>query len=625
MPFIRPDLWLPVGVDSLEPTADHVVRFARNTLVVAGPGAGKTELLAQRACYLLQTGESPNPQRILAISFKRDAAKNLGDRVRRRCGDRAIRFDSYTLDAFAKSLVDRFRLALPDDWRPIEEYEVMTKGMRVDDMREWLQMSGFPDGVASIDIEGLSNDEIMRTFDSMAHGQVLPYSDANTTALIRFWGLRWWQERLRLPPTTPSLTFPMLNRLAAFLLRTNPKLIVALRASYSHVFLDEFQDTTAAQYDIVRAGFLGSPSSLTAVGDSKQRIMLWAGAMANVFDVYQTDFAAERNHLTRNYRSAAELVKMQQVIAEAVEAGTPPASAVRTDHNGSCSILEFTNEEKEAEYLAILIEQGISKDGKRPRDYCVLVRQLTGNMIKTLKGALAVRGIKMRDESQLQDVLAEPIVKFIVAVLCLATRDRDAEAWEILTNEVALLIGLDRADDAHRIEEEAKRLIHQARICMNDGSDIATLPSALVASLGESVFRSVYRQYSKGTYLKTVVDTFAQALQTSFIEAGSILAAVDDLVGDNVVPAMTIHKSKGLEFHTVIFLGLEDAQWWSFAKQADEDKRGFFVAFSRAIAQVYFTFCDTRDGRWGRKCQDKAQIGDLYGILQLAGVPTIRP
>lgn len=625
MLLIRPDQWVPVGVDSLEPTADHVVRSARNTLVVAGPGAGKTELLAQRACFLLQTGESPNPQRILAISFKRDAAKNLGQRVRMRCGDRATRFDSYTLDAFAKSLVDRFRLALPEDWRPIEDYEVMTKGMRVDDMRDWLQSSGFPDGVASFDIEGLSSDEIMRTFDSMAHGQVLPYSGASTTAIMGYWGLRWWQERFRLPSTTPSLTFPMLNRLAAFLLTNNPKLIVALRASYSHVFLDEFQDTTAAQYDLVRTAFLGSTSSLTAVGDSKQRIMLWAGAMADVFDVYQTDFASERNHLTRNYRSATELVKMQQVIAEAVEAGTPPAKAVRTDHNGSCSILEFSNEEKEAEYLAALIEQGISKGGKRPRDYCVIVRQLTGSMITTLKGTLAVRGIKMRDESQLQDVLAEPIAKFIISVLCLATRDRDAEAWETLTNEVALLIGLDRADDAQRIEEEAKRLLQQARISMNDGSDIATLPAALVASLGESAFRSVYRQYSRGTYLNAVVDTLAQALRTSFSEADNHRAAVDDLIGDNVVPAMTIHKSKGLEFHTVIFLGLEDAQWWSFAKQADEDKRGFFVAFSRAIAQVYFTFCDTRDGRWGRRRQDKAQIGDLYGILQVAGVPTIRP
>ena len=118
MPLIRPEFWKPVGVDSLEPTAEYIVHSSSNTLVVAGPGSGKTELLAQRACFLLETGTCSLPRRILAISFKRDAAKNLGERVRKRCGDRAKRFDSFTLDAFAKSLVDRFIPAFPVPWRP---------------------------------------------------------------------------------------------------------------------------------------------------------------------------------------------------------------------------------------------------------------------------------------------------------------------------------------------------------------------------------------------------------------------------------------------------------------------------------------------------------------------------
>ena len=77
--------WTPIGVEELEANAIAVVRSTENRSVIAGPGAGKTELLAQRAAYLLQTGVSPAPQRILAISFKRDAASNLGARVRKRC------------------------------------------------------------------------------------------------------------------------------------------------------------------------------------------------------------------------------------------------------------------------------------------------------------------------------------------------------------------------------------------------------------------------------------------------------------------------------------------------------------------------------------------------------------
>ena len=123
---VRPEDWTPIGVDELEANAMTVVRSTENRSVIAGPGAGKTELLAQRAAYLLQTGGSPAPQRILAISFKRDAASNLGARVRKRCHrHHAGRFDSMTFDAFAKGLVDRFGQALPERWRPSPDYEIM--------------------------------------------------------------------------------------------------------------------------------------------------------------------------------------------------------------------------------------------------------------------------------------------------------------------------------------------------------------------------------------------------------------------------------------------------------------------------------------------------------------------
>ena len=69
--------WQPVGVGALEPSAWEVVKSSTNKSVIAGPGAGKTELLAQRACFLLQTGKCPWPRRILAISFKRDSASTL--------------------------------------------------------------------------------------------------------------------------------------------------------------------------------------------------------------------------------------------------------------------------------------------------------------------------------------------------------------------------------------------------------------------------------------------------------------------------------------------------------------------------------------------------------------------
>ena len=140
MRFIRPENWVPSGIDSLEDRADEIVRSQQNNLIVAGPGAGKTELLAQRAGYLLQTGTCPPPKRILAISFKRDAAKNLGDRVKLRCGNQAHRFESYTLDAFAKGLVDRFGKAILSEWRPQPNFEIMLRQPKAREIRDWLEI-----------------------------------------------------------------------------------------------------------------------------------------------------------------------------------------------------------------------------------------------------------------------------------------------------------------------------------------------------------------------------------------------------------------------------------------------------------------------------------------------------
>lgn len=623
MPLVRPEEWVPVGVESLEPTASDVVRSDHNTLVVAGPGAGKTELLAQRACFLLETGTCPAPRRILAISFKRDAAKNLADRVRQRCGDRARRFGSSTLDAFAKGLVDRFMSGLPDAWRPKVGYEVMTRMPHIEAMREWIKEAGVPPGTTTSNVQQLSEGEIRRAFDKFSHAYPLPYDGRDVKPLARHLGLRWWGKQLALPPGKPGLTFPMLNRLAAFLLRCNPKLAFALRATYDFVFLDEFQDTTAAQYDLIRAAFQESDSILTAVGDSKQRIMVWAGAMTEIFDVYENDFQATRHHLVRNYRSAPELVRMQHVIAQAIEAETPPAEAMKADSVGSCNLLEFSNSDEEAEYLADLIETGIRAEGKNLRDFCILVRQRTGEMIEKFKHALMGRGIRLRDESQLQDLLVEPVVKFLLAVLRLATRPRDAEAWEFLTSEISFLLGLDESDDSVKIEQEAGGLLQHARGALKDKKAISNLPSELVEMLGDATFKSSYRQYSGGSYFKDTIDRLSEVLQAALGTTGNAKEAVDDVIGVDVVPAMTIHKSKGLEFNTVIFLGLEDSQWWAFAKQPDEERRGFFVAFSRAAEHVFFTFSDVRDERWGRRQQRKAQIGDLYSILQRARVPTI--
>lgn len=117
--------WLPTDGLTFEEGALNAIKDMTNTLVKAGPGSGKTELLAQKANYLLQTNLCPAPQKILAISFKKDAAVNLAERVSKRIPENKVsQFYSVTFDSFAKGLLDRFLYGIPEEWRPSEDYEV---------------------------------------------------------------------------------------------------------------------------------------------------------------------------------------------------------------------------------------------------------------------------------------------------------------------------------------------------------------------------------------------------------------------------------------------------------------------------------------------------------------------
>jgi superfamily I DNA/RNA helicase len=83
-------------------------------------------------------------------------------------------------------------------------------------------------------------------------------------------------------------------------------------------------------------------------------------------------------------------------------------------------------------------------------------------------------------------------------------------------------------------------------------------------------------------------------LHGSSADAADWTETLDTYEGLHSIPLMTIHKSKGLEYHTVIFVTLDDGVWWSFAGDQVEATAGFFVAFMRAKQRVVFTYCAKR-------------------------------
>ena len=359
MRYTKIEKWEPSDNMDLEENALITVRSDCNTLVVAGPGAGKTELLAQRASFLLETNKCAYPKRILAISFKRDAAYNLKKRVEKRCGEKlSKRFDSLTFDAFSKLILDQFYRGLPDDYKINYPYDVIIneKDLLYDIYR------------------GIDNDffhtHINKLFDF--HNEVLPFDKANDDNKVKF---KAWKKLLQ--EKKSNLSFKMIMRLSQLIINSNSKIKTYLQETYSHVFLDEFQDTTFLQFDFLNSCFQDCRTVLTAVGDDKQRIMLWAGAKPDIFDAYIKEYNAKNLFLEMNFRSAPRLIELQNHLISKLLNKTDlvKASNKWEKNEGEAYVWVYENQQKETEHLFQEVKNWIEQNALEPSDICILVKQ----------------------------------------------------------------------------------------------------------------------------------------------------------------------------------------------------------------------------------------------------------
>lgn len=133
--------WSPS--DGIEDTHElmDIIMSDDSVAVLAGAGTGKTELLAQKANYLFSTDKCVWPKRVLSLTFKTEAQQNIKERVSKRCGHKADRFDSFTFHAFCKSIVDRFKNVLPQPDRPLNNYDIVFRSQEANGVDKILMAS----------------------------------------------------------------------------------------------------------------------------------------------------------------------------------------------------------------------------------------------------------------------------------------------------------------------------------------------------------------------------------------------------------------------------------------------------------------------------------------------------
>ena len=613
---VTPDKWIPCDGIVLEENAETAVKETdNNILVIAGPGAGKTELLAQKASYLFQTNICSDPQKILAISFKNDAADNLKKRVIKRCGsDVESRFVSLTYDAFAKGIVDHFIYALPKELRPNCEYAVNDD----EAIDAAFKKAGYNNP------NRFSKSKLKMFYDKTLSSVTLPFTRNDLGELV-------WKLLIKgFDNYKSTLSFKMISILAEFIIRTNSKIKKGLHLTYEYAFLDEFQDTTGLQYNLVKQCFLNSKSLLTAVGDNKQRIMVWAGALKTVFTDFKNDFDAKETYLLMNHRSAPKLVELQKMMYSSLQEKdcNIKVSSKWQSNDGKISLLIADEDERERQVITSSIVEKISS-GIAPNELCILCKQLPMNYSSHIIEELKGNNIYARIENDYQELLKEPVVEIITALLKLSIDIKQPEEWEFVIDEMSKLWNINLLQEDNSYYKMQEKLIGELNIIRNFITIIETeeqfqnLLNDIVDFIGISHLKALIPSYNQGRYLNDILKKFQNLMwkELKSVEFNWKLA-LENFGGLHSIPIMTIHKSKGLEYDTVYFLGLEDAAFWNFSNQPEEDRCAFFVALSRAKREVMFTFCKRRYYN-SQIIQSHKNINEFFELLKTPGIAQI--
>ncbi len=621
MRYILPENWVPTDEKiKLEKNADFVVKSNCNVIVTAGPGAGKTEMLAQRANYLLMTNNCLSPFKILAISFKKDAAENLKNRVVSRCGDFAKeRFISLTFDSFAKRVLDQYIAALPNEIRPSLNYFILED--KNDDAWNLTKnvFSKYSIRQEEFESERDFKRRIQRILESLKLRKLGELSSMQKEMLL-----------LLIKGSNGSnsvLTYGLIKEMALIILTENKAILNTIRQTYSHVFLDEFQDTTKIQYELVKTCFENTNVIMTAVGDEKQKIMTWAGALPNAFDLFKVDFNAISKKLVQNHRSAPKLVRLQKAMYDSLNASSENVMYVDKwkESDGRIVLAEINTDENEKIYVVDEIRKYVSQ-GIPAKDICIICRNSPSTFTSSIITELEKSDIYARLEADFMDLSKSPVVRVLLSFLNMLL-EPNSDDWNVVIDCAVKSRKIDMKNEQAYFDLilTTRALLSQLNKDMvSDFKSMSFFIDQILSFFNIDGLKQVYIEYANGSVLDELLKDFKLQFWYSFVKTKcSWSKVIGCFKGEYSIPIMTIHKSKGLEYKVVFILGLEDQTFFGFRNRPEEERCNFFVAMSRAKTDLIFTYCDFRSEDRRNPQRNHVEINEFHELLKNSGIAEV--
>jgi DNA helicase-2/ATP-dependent DNA helicase PcrA len=593
-------------------------------LVVAGAGSGKTRVLTRRIAHLLATGDAP-PWGILAITFTNKAAGEMRSRVAELVGPRGEKMWVSTfhssclriLRGHADRLGYRSSFTVYDDTDSRRLIEMITAELGLDTKRLP------PRATAAVISQAKAELIDFETFREKAHSEPDPFQRRIADVYVQY------QQRLL---AANALDFDDLLMVTANLLQACDDVRQIYQDRFSHILVDEFQDTNRAQNEIIQ--LLGQVhGNVCVVGDSDQSVYKWRGAdIRNILDFERAFPTATTIVLEQNFRSTQTILSA----ANAVIANNlgRPAKELFTVGEAGDPVLRYRAEDErdEASWVSGEILRQRAAESLGWGDVAVFYRTnaqsraLEDSFIFTGIPYKVVGGAKFYDRREVKDVLAyvrvlanpddEVSARRIVNVPKRGIGDTSVArmaAWAQV-NRVSFSEAIDRAEEtgisgkALKGAQMLSKTLAELRplVATVNPADFVQLVadrSGYMAELVEEHTHEADGRIENIAELGTVAGEFDDVV--GFLETVALVANTDELEGDgSSVSLMTLHTAKGLEFPAVFVVGLEDGIFPHFRSLAEpleleEERRLFYVGITRARRHLAISHAWVRT-IWGR-------------------------
>ena len=601
-------------------------------LILAGPGSGKTRVIAHRIAYLVDVA-GVAPWRIVAVTFTNKAAREMQQRVAAHLGGAASDVMLGTFHAICARLlrVEADRIGLARTFNIFDDADQMALMKRV---------------VAELGIDTKRfKERALLSGISRAKSELQTPSDCARATSNYFQEVvaRAYERYQELLAANAALDFDDLIMKTVQMFRQHTEIRDKYQERFLHVLVDEFQDTNIAQYQLARL-FAAKHGNICAVGDPDQSIYSWRSAdIRNILN-FERDFPQARIVLLeQNYRSTQTILDA----AHAVIAGSKERKqrSLWTDKGAGEPIVTYEayDEDEEASFVAHEV-QALTADGHRLGDVAVMYR--TNAQSRAIEEALIAAGIRYQlvggtrfyERREVKDVIAYlrlvqnpfDVVSFTrvvnvpgrgIGAKTIAELERWARkmnvppyaALQVLAEQVSGHADAAPADRHPVGARQAKALVDFLGLL--DGLMSVAEKNNLSTLLDAVLERTAYRRYVFDSFeddgaeerwaniqeLQNVAAGYdglaPDAALVAFLQDVALISDVDAMAEGEAdhggtVTLITLHSAKGLEYPIVFMTAMEEGvlphiRSFDDPAQMEEERRLCYVGMTRAKERLY--------------------------------------